>query len=146
MFGAGRPPKFKTSDQDAWVHLSAYFHQNLAETLELSAILSDETEVTEKLQIVLQIRPDDKLDDVNSLSFVRTLSLLIADIFAQRNKVAEKLLLVSTGLKLSLKHIFRHCAPELFFRLLSVGGGMIRNGSDMSEVHSSPRLISVRLH
>lgn len=123
---------FNAKDRVERARWAAYMNRNIAEISELSVYISG-VDLSAKLQIYLQ-----KFNESSNLSKYagahKELSILIASVFKEKGKTAEKLLLISTALKLSLKQLFELAAKHLFYIMLYHGGCQLRSGFDLTEV------------
>ena len=132
-----RFPRCEFGDKISISRLCAYYCFDLDEAIETCTLSSAEKSFSEKIYLFRTKTP--KFSEHNWKSDRRQaekLAFLISDLFHFAGNPCEQLLLVSKLLKLSLKQIFQLCSPELFYRLLIIGGKLLNNGEDLSRVTS----------
>jgi hypothetical protein len=130
-----RIPRCEFGDKIAIARLCAHYYFDLEETIEKYTFCSFESTFSEKLHFFRLKNPKNYDLSWNSdRKQAEKLAYLISDLFRTSLNPIEQLLLSSKVLKLSIKQIFQLCVPELFYRLLIIGGNLLKNGEDFSNV------------
>lgn len=130
-----RIPRCEFGDKISISRLCAHYRFDLEEAIEKYTFCSLESTFSEKLQLFRHKNP--KFYDLNRNSDrkqAEKLAFLISNLLYTSPNPIEQLLLMPKLLKFSLKQIFQFCVPELFYRLLILGGNFLKNGKDFSQV------------